>query len=443
MTRLFSIWVILFSVIKADAQLFDWKMIYSGDFGAYQKYNIKTAVLKKNGEVINRVEILADKNEIITSNSRGTSWLIYDRQNRLSRILSKNGEYRVSYSANGMIQAVERENKTEYRSSIVKNYRPDLNNPESINYEGNFLDIKTGKNEFYKKRFVFNSKDTLKSFNENVYEGGYYRMYQNGTKVRKTPREGGFEIDSSYYVAPDRLNGYHLIRNKDRDSITRSRDSIYIETYVRGKIESRTVKHNDLLYSEEFFMPDHIKNRYIYYTADDERYVLWEIRTAHAGGRTKSKYPLKKYYDLIDGKLIRNKKKIKNEVIRMRECGGAAPYSRKGGLMAEYDIFSPSVLFSKEVSRRTSDNLDFFDVISDEMEIFYNKMKSEEPVKKENYLGQRISLSPRFYDFLTQFICREDYTVEITDGNGKTYTRRFLEHPDEFSIILNIFSKPE
>ena len=429
--------------MKAEAQLFDWKKIYSGDLEAYRQYHIKTAVLKKNGETINRVEILADKNEIITSNITGTSWLMYDRQNRLSRILSKNAEYRISYSDNGMIQSIERENKSGYGIGILKNYRPDLNHPKSINYEGNFLDTKTGKNELYKKRFVFNSKDSLMSFNENFYEGGYYRVYQNGTKVRKTLREGGFEIDSSYHVSPNRLNGYHFIHNKERDSITRSQDSIYIETYFRGKIESKIVKHNDLLYNEEFFIPDHVKNKYIYYTADDERYVLWEIRTTQANGRIKSKYPLKKYYDLIDGKLIRNKRKIKNEIIRMRGCGGSIPYQRNETRMAEYAIFSPSVLFSKEVSRRASDQLDFFDVLSNEMEIFYYKMRSDEPVKKEDYFGNNISLSQGFYKFLTEFICREDYTIEITDENGKTFTRRFFEHPEEFSIILNIFSKQE
>ncbi|WP_153397686.1 hypothetical protein [Chryseobacterium sp. 2987] len=435
--------MIFLSVMKVDAQLFDWKKIYSGDLKAYRQYNIKTAVLKKNGEAINRIEILADKNEIITSNTTGTSWLIYDKQNRLSRILSKNTEYRVSYSDNGMIQSIEREYKNGYGIDILKNYRPDLNHPKNINYERNFLDIKTGKNEFYKKRFVFNSKDSLMSFNENLYEGGYYRSYQNGTIVRKMPREGGFEIDSSYYVSPNRLNGYHFIRNKERDSITKSQDSIYIETYFRGKIESKVVKHNDLLYNEELFIPDHVKNKYIYYTADDERYVLWEIRTTQANGRLKSKYPLKKYYDLIDGKLIRNKRKIKNEIIRMRGCGGGIPYKRLESRMAENAIFSPSVLFSKEVSRRASDQLDFFDVLSNEMEIFYNKMRSDESVKKEDYLGNNTSLSPGFYKFLTEFICREDYTVEITDGNGKTFIRRFFEHPDEFSIILNIFSKQE
>ncbi|WP_157845072.1 hypothetical protein [Chryseobacterium indologenes] len=443
MARLLFIGMIFFSVMKADAQLFDWKKIYAGDLETYRKYNIKTAVLKKNGEVINRIEVLADKNEIITSNSAGTSWLMYDKQNRVSHIISKNTEYRISYSGNGMIQSVERENKSGYGVSILKSYRPDLNNPKSINYEGNFLDIKTGKNELYKKRFVFNSKDSLMSFNENLYEGGYYRVYQNGTKVRKTPREGGFEIDSSYHVSPNILNRYHLIRNKDRDSITRSQDSIYIETYLRGKIESRTVKHNDLLYDEDFFIPHHVKNKYIYYTADDERYVLWEIKTTQANGRIKSKYPSKKYYDLTDGKLIRNKRKIKNEIIRMRECGIAIPYRRLESRMAEYAIFSPSVLFSKEVSRRASDQLDFSDVLLNEMEIFYNTMRSDEPVKKDDYLGNNASLSPGFYNFLTEFICREDYTVEITNGNGKTFTRRFFEHPDEFSIILNIFSKQE
>jgi hypothetical protein len=75
--------------------------------------------------------------------------------------------------------------------------------------------------------------------------------------------------------------------------------------------------------------------------------------------------------------------------------------------------------------------------------MIYNKLSSDTPVKKEDYLGNSISLDPRVYHFIKEYICREDYTVEITDGNGKVFTRRFFEHPDEFSIILNIFSKQE
>lgn len=420
----------------------DWKKIYSGDLETYKQYNIKTAVLKKNGEEVNRIEILANKNEIITSNINGTSWLIYDRQNRLSRVISKNTEFRVSYSAGGIIASVEKESKSENGVHIFRNYRPDLNNPKSINYEANFLETKTGKNEFYKKRFVFNSKDSLLSFNENTSETGYYRLYRNGTKVSKTLFEKGFEIDSSYYVSPNRLYGYNHIRNKERDSIIKSQDSIYIETYLRGKIESRVVKHNDLLYDEELFIPDHQKNKYIYYTGDDKRYVLWEIRSTNPNGKIRSKYPSKRYYDLIDGKLVRNKRKIKNEIIKMRSCGGAY-YKKKEIWMTEFDIFSPSVLFSRNISQRVSDNLDASEIFSHELGIIYNRLKSDTSVKKEDYLGNNISLSPRFYNFLTEFICREDYTVEITDGNGKVFTRRFFEHPDEFSIILNIFSKQE
>lgn len=433
--------VILLTFLKVDAQLLDWKKIYSGDLETYKQYNIKTAVLKKNGEELNRIEVLADKNEIITSNITGTSWFIYDRQNRLSRILSKNTEHRISYSGDGMIISVEKENKSENGIRIFKNYRPDPNNLKSMNYEANFLDTKTGKNEFYKKRFVFNSKDSLLSFNENISDTGYYRSYKNRANVSKKLLENGFEIDSSYYVSPNRLYSYNHIRNKEKDSIIKSQDSIYIETYFRGKIESRVVKYNDLLYDEELFIPDHYKNKYIYYTADDERYVLWEIRSTNANGKIRSKYPSKRYYDLIDGKLVRNKRKIRNEIIKMRSCGGSVDSKKIG--MTDFDIFSPSVLFSRQIAQRISDQLDPSEIDSHDLKMIYNKLSSDTPVKKEDYLGNSISLDPRVYHFIKEYICREDYTVEITDGNGKVFTRRFFEHPDEFSIILNIFSKQE
>lgn len=419
----------------------DWKKIYSGDLETYKQYNIKTAVLKKNGEELNRIEVLADKNEIITSNITGTSWLIYDRQNRLSRIVSKDTEFRVSYSSDGMIISLEKENKSENGISILKNYRPDPNNLKSINYEANFLDTKTGKNEFYKKRFVFNPKDSLLSFNENISDTGYYRSYQNRANVSKKLLENGFEIDSSYYESPHKIYRYNFIRNKDRDSITKSQDSIYIETYFRGKIESKVVKYNDLLYHEEFFIPDHLKKKYIYHTADDGRYILWEIRSTQANGKIKSKYPARKYYDLINGELVRNKRKIKNEIIRMRGCGGSV--DSKKIVMTDFDIFSPSVLFSRQISQKISDQLDPSEIDSHDLKMLYNKLSSDTPVKKEDYLGNSISLDPRVYHFIKEYICREDYTVEITDGNGKVFTIRFFEHPDEFSIILNIFSKQE
>ncbi|MFZ4930896.1 hypothetical protein [Chryseobacterium sp. Mn2064] len=434
--------MIFFPFIKAGAQLFDWRKIYSGDLETYKKYNIKTAVLKKNGVEINRIEILADKNEIITSNITQTSWLIYDKQNRLSRIISKNIEIKISYADNGMILSIEKETKSGGKISISKNYRPDLNNPKNINYEGNFLDTKTGKNEFYRKRFVFNSNDSLTSFNENTLDNGYYRFYQNGTNTKKLLYENGFEIDSSYYVSPNKLNNYNFIRNKERDVITKSQDSIYIESYFQGKIESRVVKYDDLLYDEELFIPNQIRNKYIYYTANDGRYILWEIRSIHANGKVKSKYPLKRYYNLVHGKLIRNKRKIKNEIVKVRGYGGTYRKNNRMGI-PEFDIYSPSVLLSRKITERVSDNLDTSEIFSHELGIIYNKLHSDTPIKKEDYLGSSISLSPRFYNFLTEFICREDYNVEITDKNGKVFTRRFFEHPDELSIILNIFIKQE
>ena len=422
----------------------DWKKIFSGDLSAYKQHKIKTALLLKDGNVINRVEVFSDKKEIVVSNETGISFFSYDSQNSLKKVTSKDNCFRLSYFKNGMIESVDREqiNEVEPGISVTTNFRPDVKNPRSINYNSYFTNTKTGNHSQKKMRYVFNQKDSLLSFYEDNFEKGYVRKYSNRTETRKNINENGFTIDSTY-LSNNKEFQYYFSRENEKDLIIKKEDSIYTETYKHGKIETKTVQHNGILYEENFYTSqDIIKKKYFYYLADNHAFVLWEIRKTYKNGKTKSEFPSKRYYDLINQKLIRNKKKFRVEPQSIGVCGGAISEKRRNFYFPVYHICSPSILFSKRVNQRISDNLDV-DNLTNELEIIYNKMSSDVAMEKEDYLGENFALPQNFYNKLTDFICRENYIIELKTTDGKTYSRKFTENPQDFSIILNIFETSE
>lgn len=434
-------------ILKIDAQALNWKEILSGNMASYKKNNVKKAVLKRNdGIIINQIEILHE-NEIFVQNNNGNVLLSYDSEDRLVRIVSRKIEYRISYFKNGMIESVEKEQRNNIPHGegiyVIRNLRPDNKNPASIDYEDHFINTKDGSYTQVKKRFVFNQKDSLLNFNEDVYEKGYYRRYFNGAKVRKSINDHGFETDSVYTYG-DKQYSYNFIRDKDRDIIVNKRDSVYTETYESGKIMHKKIEFSGTLYDEYFYGSGNFKKKkYIYYNANDDHYVLWEIRSTLKNGKIKTEYPAKKYYDFVGQKLIRNKKKFKKEVIKIGGCGGSPVYNKRYSFVAMHDIYSPSVVFSKAINFRIEDHLESTGFLKNEFEITYNKMTSEVPANGNGYFGTNLSLPQSFYKFLKEYSCREDYQVEITTNDDKTYSRKFREIADDFSIILNIFSTLE
>lgn len=422
----------------------DWKKIFSGDLSAYKQHNIKTALLLKDGNVINRVEVFSDKKEIVVSNETGVSFFSYDSQNRLKKVTSKDNCFRISYFENGMIESVDREriNEIEPDISVITNFRPDVKNPRSINYSHYFTNTKTGNHSQKKMRYVFNQKDSLLSFYEDNFEKGYVRKYSNRTETRKNINEYGFTIDSTYWSNNKEFQ-YFFSRENEKDLILKKEDSTYTETYKNGKIETKTVQHGGTLYEENFYFPNDFKKRkYVYYYDNNNVHVLWEIKTTDKNGKVKSSFPEKKYYTLVGQKLIRNKRKFDIERTSVLGCGGST-YKRELQIVSPvHNIYSPSILFSKRVNMRISDNLDV-DNLKNELEIIYNKMSSDVAMEKEDYLGEKIALSQKFYNKLIDFISKENYTIELKTTDGKTYSRKFTENPQDFSIILNIFGTSE
>jgi hypothetical protein len=444
LAKFYFICILLFAFFKVDAQLLDWKKILSGNIAVYKMYNIKSAVLIKDGKIINRVEIFENKNEIVTSNKAKTSVLRYDSENRINQILSENEQYNISYFGNGMIQSVEQQLKSENKVAILKNSRPDEGNLRSIDYNYYFINTETGVSYQDKKRFVFNQKDSLLSFREDIYPKKYNRKYFNNAEVNKSINEDGFAIDSTYRSVDNKMFGFYFLRKNNQDLIRKAEDSFYTEKYANAKIESRTVEFKGKLYEESFYNAKNIiKKQYIYYTADNRHDVLWEEKYTYKNGRVKSIFPQKKYYDLIDHKLIRNKKKFKNEKNNFDLGNDTAYYEkRKRSPLTFYKIFSPSVLFSDIVFTRFLDNMEIQYNVNG-LELKYYTVDSNKSLKPKDYLGDKIFFTPIFYRHIQNAICKENYRIEITTNDGKRYLRKLTENPDDFSIILNIFGSPE
>lgn len=169
--------IFLFALVSTQAQIKNIADIISGDYNTMKSNNIKTIILKNNGHVENRIDILSKEN-LVTAIGKDTIKYKFNNYGNLISVKTDKEKYTFTYSSNEILTNIEEQNSIR----ITKTSTP---YPKDLQNVSNTIIYEDGSSK--KANYIYNKINPSLSFKEYINPNSIYRKYRNGghSKISK------------------------------------------------------------------------------------------------------------------------------------------------------------------------------------------------------------------------------------------------------------------
>ncbi len=446
------------------SQITSVEKVVSGDYIAIKDNKIKQLVLKKGNTIINRINVISAKNELINVRQDATIRYLFDENGRPFKITTAKGGYDIKYFNKNLVKSIIYSGKDS-----ISTYYPDENNLKSITNEL----VLDGKKHI--KRFVFNKKDSLLSYLEIKKDDFSFKIYLNKTLTRKClfntrwgenemsshfNNENYAQYDSLYYLNGKRIE-YRKIFLSTKDSIIiTSGDTITTQVYrVVEKNKEKQIEYKrvtDLegyVYKEIFYNCSKpvkiIEYTYKpYYSSVKDTVTsgtaIWKIKTTtitNKKNKVKYTFPYKKnkFMTYKRGKFV-----CKFSGVWSDGPGAYVSNDFTPLFYDNYNISSPSIIFTDE----EKDGIDRFTFIDIESKKYYDldyyrlKFSDENKEKIASFTEpEKLRVPSINFSYLQSVIIPINYTIEVTTEDNKKYNYKLNDFIFKVTPIVDIIAR--